>query len=314
VIVELARWREPREILRLRSASGEIGAAEGPLSFRFYSTPQQADDLWYFRRTYSPFQLRWGGGELTFRGEGALPASGVERRALAEWSRAVASEMAGEGSERSFGLVFAWHGGGAVPCEDVSVSLAGTVWAEACPWGGAVRARLAPAQLPRLYAWFDSLAAFQETPGGETGDPERMTRLVFAGRGKRAATLAERQEIEAFGLDLARELRVRRPLAAGVAPVETSAGSEKGPNAGSGIGSSIRSNAGSNSGLKDGPNAEPAASAYLLSSDLSSGGHPSAILLTPPAVAPIPPARVEPEGESGRAVVGGETPDPSGIL
>lgn len=263
VVVELARWRAPGEVLRLRGSSGEIGPAGGPLAFRFYLTPQLADDLWYFRRTYAPFRLRWGAGELTFRGEGAAPAGGAERRALAEWSRAVAAEMAGEGSERSFGLVFAWHGGGAVPCEDVSVSLAGTVWAESCPWGGPVRARLDPTQLPRLYSWFDALAPFQETPGGESGDPGQTSRLVFAGRGRRAASPAERQEIEGFGHALALELRVRRPLAAGVAP------------------------------------AEPVNSAFLLPAELGRGGRPTAIFLTAPAEPPAPPLRVGPPAGGG---------------
>jgi len=280
IVVEMARWSGPREILRLRSSGAEIGSSAGPVSFRFYASGALADDLWYFRRTYAPFRLEGPDLALAFRGEGPIPAGPIERRMITEWTRLVADEVSGEMGESSFGLALSAHvEGGAYPCDEVSVSLSGAVWAEPCPWGGEVRARLDPSRLAQLYAWFDALAPFQTSPGGgvESADSGESLRLVFAGRGKRVATPVEREEIGAYCQQLSRELRLRRPLAAGAAV------------------------------------SEPSGVSFLLPPEVSAGGRPLALLLDLPVESPAPPLRSsEPRAALPAPLAGPAAPRPLG--
>jgi hypothetical protein len=214
-VLELLRWQKPRELVRFRPTGGEIGPAAGPFAARFYAGRGTADDLSYFRRTFAPFRARLPEGELTFRGGGPQPSGAVEQRMITEWARATADDLAG-GDGRSYGLAFTWHAGGAMACEDLSVFLTGVVLEDPCPGSGGARARLEPGALARLYAWFDALAPFQTAPLATPGPGlETAPRLVFAGRGGRSATAAERAEIGAFGERLAAELRARQPAATG---------------------------------------------------------------------------------------------------
>jgi len=123
-----------------------------------------------------------------------------------------------------YGLVFAWHRGGAVgSCDDLSVFLTGEVRASSCSWAGEgggggtadgrleVRGRLAPEQLARIYGWFDGLAPFQESSEEGTGQIREPSRLIFAGQGRREAKREEIAEIRALAPALHRELAARRP-------------------------------------------------------------------------------------------------------
>ncbi|HYO13358.1 MAG TPA: hypothetical protein VE685_09215, partial [Thermoanaerobaculia bacterium] len=212
ILVELRRGRNPQEVVLIGRGGALLGPAGGPLSRTVFSSRERAEDLRFFFRRYAPFRMPVPGGELVFRGTGRVRAGAAERRMIAEWARLVAVEAAGRAESAVYGLVLAWHRGGAPGiCDEVSVYLTGEVRASSCSWNEEVRGRLAPENLPRLYDWFDRLAPFQ-TGGGEAdlaGGTE--SRLIFAGRGREAASDAEIAAIQAFTPALFRELAARRP-------------------------------------------------------------------------------------------------------
>jgi len=216
--IELRRGREPRELVRIGTRGVVIGPAEGPLAWQFFADPRRSDDAWYFLSTYAPFERKSPEGELVFRGHGRVKPGPVEQRMILEWARRVASDAAGGRGGAAYGLVFGWHrGGSSGSCEDVTLSLTGEAVATACGWDREIRGRLDPAQLGRVYRWFDGLQPFQA--GGEQGEDSLRpgsveTRLIFAGRGARPATEAEHAEIQSFATGLFTELASRRRGAA----------------------------------------------------------------------------------------------------
>ena len=136
---------------------------------------------------------------------------------ILEWSRLVAAEVTAGRSGGSYGLIFAWHRGGAVGiCDDLAVFLSGEVRASSCGWGDEVRGRLAVEPLARLYGWFDNLAPFQE---GSEESTEREPRSLPAGLrrpGPQAGDAGEIAAMRAFAPELHRELAARRPGTAAV--------------------------------------------------------------------------------------------------
>jgi hypothetical protein len=225
--MELRRGRDPQELVRIGIRGVVIGPAEGPLERKLYAEPRYGDDAWYLLSTYAPFETKSPQGDLVFRGSGKVKPGPDERRMIFEWVRQVASEAAGGRSGAAYGLVIAWHQGGASgACEDVVLYLTGEAVASACGWDREVRGRLDPAQLGRVYGWFDRVQPFQ-AGGEQEADSLRPgsfeTRLIFAGRGARPATAAEQGEIQSFTVSLFAELAARKrganpPPAASVAP------------------------------------------------------------------------------------------------
>lgn len=216
--VELRRWQAPAERVVIEPGGVALGASGEPLTHYLFFSPDRSEDLQAFVRVYAPFRVSTTRGDLAFGGRGKVAADPAEQRMIVEWSRWVAAEVAAGRGGASYGLIFAWHRGGAVgSCDDLSVFLTGEVRASSCSWGDEVRGRLAAEPLARLYAWFDGLAPFQE--GGEegTGQIREPSRLVFAGQGTKPATPGEIAAMRAFAPALHRELAARRPGA--VAPV-----------------------------------------------------------------------------------------------
>ncbi|HEX9942110.1 MAG TPA: hypothetical protein VGG03_08845, partial [Thermoanaerobaculia bacterium] len=181
--IELARGKEPRELVRIGFHGVAIGPTEGPLVWKLFAEPRRSDEAWYLLRTYAPFQMKTPAGELVFRGRGRAKPSLAERRMILEWSRRVAAEAAGGRAGAAYGLLLAWHQAGpAGGCEDLALYLTGEVVASACGWDRDVRGRLEPGQLGRIFGWFDRLEPFQT--GGEPGEAgTQQTRLIFAGQG-----------------------------------------------------------------------------------------------------------------------------------
>jgi hypothetical protein len=224
--IELRRGKDPQELVRIGVRGVVIGPAEGRLQRKLYADPRRGDDVWYLLSTYAPFESKLPAGDLVFRGRGKVKPGPDERRMIFEWVRQVASEAAGGRSGAAYGLVIAWHQGGASgSCDDVVLYLTGEAVATACGWDREVRGRLDPAQLGRVYGWFDRVQPFQA--GGEQGEDSLRpgsfeTRLIFAGRGARPATAAEQEEIQSFTVSLFAELAARRrgarPPAASAAP------------------------------------------------------------------------------------------------
>lgn len=225
--MELRRWGDPRELVRIGTRGVNIGPADGPLAWKFFADPGRADEAWYFLRTYAPFELKFVQGELVFQGRGKAKPSLAEQRMILEWARQRAAEAAGSRSAEAYGLVLAWHQGGATGnCEDLVLYLTGEAVATACGVNGEVRGRLEPGQLERVFSWFDRLRAFQA--GGVRENDFRpgvlQTRLIFAGDGMRPAAPAEQEEIERFAITLYSELAARRRGAAPAAPAPVPAG------------------------------------------------------------------------------------------
>lgn len=223
--VELQRGRDPREVVRIGLRGATIGPASGALAWQLFATPRRAADAWYFLYTYAPFTRSTPEGDLVFRGRGKVQAGPVQQRMIFEWARQVAAEAAGGRGAAVYGLLLAWHQGGTSGiCEDTVLYLTGEAVATACGWEGEVRGRLDPGQLDRVYGWFDRLKPFQ-VAGGPSEDSPRPgaldTRVIFAGRGGRAATESEQAEIRSFAASLFAELAARRR---GGAPAPAQAG------------------------------------------------------------------------------------------
>jgi hypothetical protein len=210
VVVDWQRSLNPPIRLVLGVGGVADGPEAGPLVPYLYPEPGLAEAAHYLSRTYAPFRARMANGEMVFYGTGRVPPSLVEQRMVVEWARRAAAALAG-GDGESYGLALSWHRGASVGnCESVSVFLTGEARAEACAWGGEpVTGRLQPAALSRVYDWFDTLGAFQESEMGAPGETE-PARLVFAGQGARGPAREETAAIEAFAAALLRELSARR--------------------------------------------------------------------------------------------------------
>lgn len=235
VVVDWKRSLNPPVRVVLGVGGLADGPQQGPLVRYLYPEPGLAEAAHYLSRTYAPFRTRMANGEMIFYGLGRVRPSPVEQRMVVEWARRAAAALAAGGGEGeiddSYGLALSWHRGASVGnCESVSVLLTGEARAEACAWGGgAVTGRLQPAALSRVYDWFDTLGAFQESEMGAPGETE-PARLVFAGQGARGPAREETAAIEAFAAALLRELAARHRGGA-PAPVPTPAGASRAPGA-----------------------------------------------------------------------------------
>ena len=210
--IELHRWRDPAELVVIEPGGVALGPEGEPLVHYLFISRDRPQDLNFLVRSYAPFRMAAGRGGLAFGGKGTAVAGGVEQRMILEWARLVAAEVGGGKSSAAYGMVFAWHRGGAVgSCDDLAVYLTGEVRAGSCAWSEEGRGRLAPEQLARVYGWFDSLAPFQF--GGEegVGSGREPSRLVFAGQGRQEPTAEAMAEIRGLASALHRELAGRRP-------------------------------------------------------------------------------------------------------
>ncbi|HET9209722.1 MAG TPA: hypothetical protein VFR03_04955 [Thermoanaerobaculia bacterium] len=226
--IELQRGRDPREMVWIGTRSVIIGPLSGPLVRKFFVDPRRPDMVWYFLRTYAPFERKGMEWNVSFHGQGKVKAGPTEQRMILEWARQTAAEIANGQGGTAYGLALAWHqGSSSLDCQDVAVYLTGEAVASSCAWDGEVRGWLEPGALARLYAWFDHLAPFQGG-GGQTQESLRPgaleTRLVFAGKGINPATAGEQSEIQSFGASLFAELAGRRNGAAPPPPPPVAVG------------------------------------------------------------------------------------------
>lgn len=216
-MLEMRRWREPRERIVIDRSGALVGTAGGTPVRKLFTRSGRLEDFLFFIRTYRPFRSRNGDQELAFGGQGAVRPGPVEQRMITEWARGVAAELSSAGSAEDYGLVLAWHRGGAAgSCDNLVVFRDGEVRASACAGGGEeFRARLRPEQLARVYAWYEGLRPLQVTAAGEPGSNQAPARLTFAGRGAREASPAEIAALQALSAALHRQLMARhgRPTA-----------------------------------------------------------------------------------------------------
>lgn len=224
-LIELRRWQEPRQRVVIDRAGAWIGPLRESPVRKLFVDPERMKDLLFFLRTYAPFRQRSAAGELTFGGQGPIKAGPVEQRMVLEWTRKVAAEAESGESESSYGLVLAWHRGGAAEsCDDLAVYLDGEVRAGSCVWPEEIRGRLRPEPLARLDAWYDQLKPLQQTSGVETGRSQVPVRLTLAGRGSREASSQDVAALQSLAAALHRELARRR---GGAPPPQPVPGSEE---------------------------------------------------------------------------------------
>lgn len=236
-VIELRRWREPRQRVVIDRTGVSTGPAGGTQVRKLFVEPERLEDLLFFLRTYAPFRQRSAAGELAFGGQGPVKAGAVEQRMIFEWVRKVAAEVESAGNRDSYGLVVAWRrGAGEESCDGLSVYLDGEVRASACVWPDESRGRLRPEALARLNQWYDALKPFQEAAGMEAGRGRVPVRLTFAGRGPREPSPQEVAALQALAAALHRELAVRRggfvpppPAAPGSAEAELEEKEKKAP-------------------------------------------------------------------------------------
>ncbi len=194
------------ERIRLGPYGVAFGRPGGGVERALFVDDGVREELSALASIHQPFDLAVGTSRVRFRGRGALPAPGAERRRIAEWVLFVAAESAGFGGKEPGPVLFWQRGGEGEACDALGVDRTGRVRGGPCNADGEAPRRLATAELERLYAWFDRLAPFEtswlEGPPGE----QRTLRLVFAGAGKASAGPAEREEIAAFAAALAGEL------------------------------------------------------------------------------------------------------------
>ena len=213
VWIEFRRGTDPRELARIGTRGVVIGPEGGPRAVTLFADRRRSDEAWYFLRTYAPFEMKTLQGDLDFHGKGKSSPGTTEKRMILEWTRARAVEAAGGQGSDAYGLVLSWHQGGSSGiCQDVALYLTGEAVASACGWDGEVQGRLDPAELARVYDWFDRLQPFQSA-AGEQQDAQSGsldTRLVFAGHGTRAAKADEKGQIQTFAAALFAELAARR--------------------------------------------------------------------------------------------------------
>lgn len=219
-LIELRRWREPRQRVVIDRAGASIGAVGAPLVRKLFVEPERLQDLLYFVRTYAPFRQRSAAGELAFGGQGPVKAGPVEQRMIFEWARKVVAEMEGAPGDASYGLVLAWHRGEAAgSCDDVAIYLDGEVRASSCARPEESRGRLRPESMARLDHWYDQLKPFQQTAGVAAGRGRVPVRLTFAGRGSREPSREDVAALQALAAALHQELARRRGEAAPPQPV-----------------------------------------------------------------------------------------------
>ena len=211
-VLELRRWREPRQRVVIDRAGPSAGAVGEPLVRKVFVEPGRLQDFLYFIRTYAPFRQKTANGELAFGGQGPVRAGAVEQRMIFEWARKVAAETGGSAGGGSYGLILAWHRGSATgSCDDLALYLDGEVRASSCAWGGEeMHGRLRPEHLARLYAEYEEIQPFQDAAGVEAGNGQAPARLTFAGRGARRASTEETVAFRTLAAALHRELAIRR--------------------------------------------------------------------------------------------------------
>jgi len=225
-LIELRRWQEPQQRVVIDRAGAVIGPLGEPMVRKLFVEPERLNDLLFFLRTYAPFRLRSGTGELAFGGQGSVRPGTVEQRMIFEWARKVTAEMNGSPDQDAYGLLVAWHRGGeAGVCDDVAVYLDGEVRAGSCAWPDESRGRLRPELLARLDRWYDELKPFQQASGVEGGQGQVPVRLTFAGRGSRDPSPQDFISLHTLAAALHRELALRR---GGAAPPQPAAPPEAG--------------------------------------------------------------------------------------
>lgn len=155
--------------------------------------------------TYRPFAAATPAGSVSFAGQGRFQATPAEQRMIAEWLTQVVAEAHGEPGMALWGL--SWHreGGLAGFCDELAIDSTGYAELSTCrgPSSTVVAVRwLTADELAQFYIWLDALKPFEFVQQDPATADALTVRYLFAGRGSREATEAEKQAIAQFGTDV----------------------------------------------------------------------------------------------------------------
>ena len=150
--------------------------------------------------TYAPFRAETVAGTVVFTGTGALVATPVEQRMLAEFARIAAGIIEGGREGASYGLALALHreGGLAGICEDSEVTVSGEAFISSCRGATPERlayGRLTVEELAQLYALLDSTSFFEWSDPTAIAYDGLAQELTFTGRGDVAGGEVEVQAL-----------------------------------------------------------------------------------------------------------------------
>lgn len=160
--------------------------------------------------TYGPFAASTPGGTLSFTGLGRFQATAAEQRMIAEWAARAVTEASDKQGLTMWGL--GWHreGGVAGFCDDLTIDATGYAELAPCKYETpqeVIIRNLTADELAQFYGWLDTLAPF-EFAQQDTATADGLTvRYIFAGRGAREATDADKQALAEFS----REVLARWP-------------------------------------------------------------------------------------------------------
>ncbi len=197
-----------------------FGSCDGDLKSRsLEGLGNRANQLLAFVNTYQVFSASTPAGTVALAGEGPFLASAADQRMLAEWAARVAAEAEDEQGLAMWGL--GWHreGGIAGFCDDLTIDATGFVELAPCKYESpqAVNVRwLTADELAQLYGWLDALAPFEFTQQDPATADALTVHTIFAGRGSREATDADKQALAAFS----REVLARWPGPSEVQTIE----------------------------------------------------------------------------------------------
>lgn len=155
--------------------------------------------------TYRPFAATTPAGSVSFTGQGSFQATPAEQRMIAEWLSQVVAEANGEPGIALWGL--SWHreGGIAGFCDELAIDSTGYAELSTCrstPPVVVAGRWLTADELAQFYIWLDALKPFEFVQQDPATADALTVRYLFAGRGSREATEAEKQAIAQFGADV----------------------------------------------------------------------------------------------------------------
>jgi hypothetical protein len=184
-----------------------FGPCDGVQMSGKYAVPDRAASLGRWLQTYASFEASTVAGQVRLAGQGTVVASPAERRMVAEWAKLAAMEADAGRSGASYGLALSWHreGGIAGFCDDLSISLAGDVYASSCRGAGPKdlgHGQLNADQLQQLYDWVDRLQLFEMNQTDPATADAMSIHLLLSGTGAAAASEAEQQAIQEWAAGL----------------------------------------------------------------------------------------------------------------
>lgn len=149
----------------------------------------------YLKRTYASFMANTVRGTLVFSGTGAVVASEVEQRAIAEWAFARWEEANTGYLSADIGLILSWSEESTSLCGSLWVYRTGLAVAWDCRGSDALSVGFLPAAyLQQFYKWLDSGKRWNISRTDQAEGKSRKVTLYFPWSGSGESAAAEDNE------------------------------------------------------------------------------------------------------------------------